>query len=192
MDIEAIKTAIANKTPGWQELIIDNWDCILKHYPTYASLFSAALASSGFNNPFGAYIAAYGAGTNYTLTTTPAAVDFGTTDPVIVLGAPGTYLIRAQLKLDRVGATVTNQTASFKVRRTNNTATDLSVVPIIDLPASTTLTDTLGLFTVPEFEYTTSNSNDSLTIFAGIDLALGAGTLQAVGIGTFISALRTK
>lgn len=34
-----------------------------------------------------------GAGTNYTLTTSYARVDFGTTDPEIVLPTAGTYLI---------------------------------------------------------------------------------------------------
>jgi hypothetical protein len=78
------------------------------------------------------------------------------------------------------------------MRRTNNTATDVGTAPVIDLPASTTLTDTLGVFPLPPVEYTTANNDDALTIFGNISASMGAGSLDAVAIGTSITALRIR
>lgn len=135
-------------------------------------------------------LAAYGAGTAYAFTNTAAAIDFGTTDPVIVLDKAGTYRINAQVHIAYNAATVVAETATIKVRRTNNTAADLSQVVVIDLPASTTLTHTYLLAEIPPFYYTTSATDDSVTIFANVSAALGAGTIDATAIGTSITAER--
>ena len=82
------------------------------------------------------------------------------------------------------------ETASIKVRRTNNTAADASQVVVLDLPASTLLTHTYGIFSIPSFTYTTANTDDILTIFGNVSAALGAGTIDATAIGTSIAAIR--
>lgn len=132
----------------------------------------------------------YGAGTAYAFTNTAAAVDFGTTDPVKVLDKAGTYLIFAQVLMQYTGATVVAETATVKVRRTNNTAADLSQVLIIDLPPSTTLTQCYGVVTIPPFTYTTSATDDSITIFANVSAALAAGTIDATAVGTSVVAIK--
>lgn len=135
-------------------------------------------------------IKVYAVGTAYALTNTAAAIDVGTTDPVITLNVAGTYLIMAQVNLAYSGATVVAETAAIKVRRTNNTAADLSVVVPIDLPVSTTLTHTYGTFTIPPFIYTTAATDDSVTIFGNVSAALSAGSIDATAIGTSLVAIR--
>lgn len=132
----------------------------------------------------------YGAGTAYALTNTAAAIDLGTTDPAIVLDVAGTYLIMGQVNLQYNGATVVSETATVKVRRTNNTAADLSAVVVIDLPVSTTLTHMYGTVVIPPFVYTTSATDDAVTLFANVSAALGAGTIDATAIGTSLVAVR--
>ena len=135
-------------------------------------------------------IATYATGTAYALTDTAAAINVGTTDPVIVLNVAGTYLIMAQVNLAYTGATVVAETAAIKVRRTNNTAADLSVIVPIDLPVATTLTHTYGVIQIPPFIYATAATDDSVTIFANVSAALGAGSIDATAIGTSIVAIR--
>lgn len=133
-------------------------------------------------------VTAYGAGTAYALTDTAAAINLGTTDPVVVLNVAGTYRINAQVHLAYNGATVAAETATIKVRRTNNTAADLSAVVVLDLPASTTLTHTYLIAPIPPFYVTTQNTDDSLTIFANVSADLSAGTIDVTAIGTSIVA----
>lgn len=142
--------------------------------------------------PLGKTVTAYGVGTVYTFTDTAAAIDFGTTDPAIVLNAAGTYLISGQVHVAYAGATVAAETATLKVRRTNNTAADLSVVVVIDLPVATTLTNSYGIVTIPPFVYTTTAADDAVSLFANVSAALGAGTITATAIGTSLVAVRLK
>ena len=136
--------------------------------------------------------AAYGVGTAYSLTNAAAAIDFGTTDPAIVLAQAGTYMIFGQVHLAYAAATVVAETASVKVRRTNNTAADLSVVPVIDLPVATTLTNSYGTVTIPPFVYTTTATDDAVTLFGNVSATLSAGTINATAIGTSLVALRIE
>lgn len=190
---------LINTGGDWMTPFIAAWDCIKNLTDLEAIRMALAPAggiSQNLTNPLingyaiEKFLSAYGAGTAYSLTNTAAAIDFGTTDPAIVIDAPGSYLIDAGVHLSRNGATVTTQTATIKVRRTNNTASDLSAAPVIDLPASTTLTDTLGFFRIPPFVYNTSASDDAVSIFASVSAGLGAGTLDATAIGTYITAKR--
>ncbi len=133
----------------------------------------------------------YGVGTAYALTNTAAAVDFGTTDPSITITSAGTYLLIAQVQLDYAGATVVAETATVKLRRTNNTPADVAASIItLDLPVATTLTNTYGIFTLPPVLYTTAAITDAVTIFANVSATLGAGTVNAVALGTSIIAVR--
>ncbi len=142
--------------------------------------------------PLGKTVTVYGAGTAYALTNTAAAIDFGTTDPSITLDAAGTYLIMGQVNLAYNGATVAAETATVKVRRTNNTAADLSAVVVIDLPAATTLTHTYGVVPIPPFVYTTTVADDVVKLFANVSAGLSAGTIDATAIGTSLVAVRLK
>lgn len=142
--------------------------------------------------PLGKTVTAYGVGTVYTFTNTAAAVDFGTTDPAIVLNAAGTYMIFGQVNVAYAGATVVAETATFKVRRTNNTAADLSAVVVMDLPVATTLTNNYGIVTIPPLVYTTTAVDDAVTLFANVSAGLGAGTITATAIGTSLVAVRLK
>lgn len=139
---------------------------------------SAALQITGvaYHNP----LTVYAAGTVYTLTATSALVDFGTTDPALTISAAGTYALRARVKVALNGATfAANRTLTLKLRRTNNTAADVSnstttwIVPIV-----TTITNTLAVIDLPEVLYTTALANDSLTIFADISVLPTAGTIS--------------
>jgi hypothetical protein len=118
------------------------------------------------------------AGTVYTLTATPAAVDFGTTDPSITLDSAGTYLIFASAKTNYVGATfAAAKTVTLKLRRTNNTAADLTGgTASIGTDIVTTLTNTFrnnSWFCI----YTTSNANDVIALFADVSELPAAGTM---------------
>lgn len=136
-------------------------------------------------------LAAYGTGTVYTLTNTAAAVAFGTTSPSVTLDKAGTYLIQGRIQMAYTGATVVAETATVKLRRTNNTAADLtSGSTVVDLPVATTLTYTYGTVQIPPVIYTTTNTNDIVTIFANVSATLGAGTITAEVGGTNITAIR--
>jgi hypothetical protein len=126
---------------------------------------------------------ALGSGTAYTVTATPAPVDMGT-DPVITLPEAGTYLILATAQVEYVGATVTTQTLSLKLRRTNNTPADLGPVRLIDLPVSTTLTHTYGVVPLAPV-LVTAKAGDALTVFANLNAALGAGTITVSASNIF-------
>lgn len=124
----------------------------------------------------------YAAGTAYSLTNTAAALDFGTTDPSLVLNKAGTYLIFGRVNLKYNAATFAAvRTATLKLRRTNNTAADLTngtmtaATQII-----TTLTYTMGVFSLPPVIYTTAVLTDAITIFGNLDVVPTAGSLDAV------------
>ena len=124
----------------------------------------------------------YAAGTAYSLTATPAALDFGTTDPVVVLNKAGTYAIRAKVRLNYVGPTfAASRTVTIKLRRTNNTAADLTNGTEVVLTAIvTTVTATFMEVVLPEVIYTTANIDDSITLFGDVSATPSAGSLDAV------------
>lgn len=202
MNIATLLAAVGNKTEGWEDLLIDNWDCLVQSNSSLIPLIQILAGQSinfeamNFESPLingvaiGHVIAAYGTGTAYSLTNTQAAINLGTTDPAIIVDQPGTYLVQGQFHVARNGATVVAETATLKVRRTNNTPADVSVLPVFDLPASTTLTDTLGFVNIPAFLYTTVNSDDALSLFGAVSAALGAGTIDITAIGTYLLAQR--
>jgi len=120
------------------------------------------------------------AGTAYTLTATPAALDFGTTDPVIVLTEAGDYLLRFYVVLNYVGATfATSRDVIFKLRRTNNTAADVTGGSVtLATGVVTTLTLPGQQIAVVDVPYTTANTNDSLTIFGSVSVLPSAGSVN--------------
>lgn len=125
-------------------------------------------------------IAVYGVGTAYQLTNTSAAIVMGTTSPVLPLTIAGTYALYALVTLRMNGATfAANRTVTLKVRRTNNTAADVTNASItLDTGIVTTVTQTFARVLLPLVGYTTANMNDSLTIFADVNTVPSAGSLD--------------
>lgn len=123
----------------------------------------------------------YAAGTAYQLTSSAAALDFGTTDPSITLTAAGTYRIEFIVNLRYNDATDTAQrTATVKLRRTNNTAADLTSgsLTLLTPETFTSYNATWGTFSWV-VEYTTSNSDDVISIFGSLDSAVDDGSIDA-------------
>lgn len=126
-------------------------------------------------------VAVNAAGTAYSLTATPAALTFGTTSPTIVIDKAGTYLIVARVNLKYNGATfAASRTATLKLRRTNNTAADLTggtTALATDIVTTKTFTFSAGM--LPPIIYTTSQTTDSISIFGSLDVVPTAGSLDA-------------
>lgn len=125
-------------------------------------------------------LSVYAAGTVYTLTTTNAKVDFGTTDPVLTLNAAGTYRLSGSVKIQLNAATfAANQTVTVLLRRTNNTAANITnsgstfTVPIV-----TTQTQTLAIIRMNDIHYTTANADDVIEIWADVSVLPSAGTIS--------------
>jgi hypothetical protein len=102
---------------------------------------------------------------------------------VITIGAPGTYSIRARVVLrgsSLVASIGTERAAAFKLRRINNTAADIAhsqtVVNIDEtLGYEHVEYGTIQSLTLPEVIYTTTNSNDIITIQGMLDIPFDAG-----------------
>ncbi len=128
----------------------------------------------------------YAAGTVYTLTNTAAAVVFGTTSPIISPSEPGTYRISGSVTIEYVGATfVATQDVTLTLRRTNNTPANLADgTTIYKLQIVTTLTGTAATIYWEASQYATTNTDDSLTIFADVAATPSAGsvTISAASI----------
>jgi hypothetical protein len=125
-------------------------------------------------------LSVYATGTVYTLTAVSAAVDFGTTDPIVTVTAAGTYAIRGRVKVALNGATfAANRTLTVKLRRTNNTAADVAnstttwIVPVV-----TTITNTLAVIELPEVLYVTALTTDTIQLFSDISVLPSAGTIS--------------
>lgn len=124
---------------------------------------------------------AYSAGTAYALTATPAALTFGTTQPSITITVAGTYRIRGRVVLQYNGATfAASRTVTLKLRRTNNTAADLTNGSTATITSVvTTLTGPFLVITLPDVLYITVNINDAVTIFADVGVVPTVGSLDA-------------
>lgn len=127
-------------------------------------------------------LSVYAAGTAYSLTNTQAALTFGTTSPSLTITAPGTYLILGTVQLDYNAATFAAvRNATVKLRRTNNTAADLtSATRTVKTNIITTLTYSLDVVMIPPVFYTTTLSNDAIALFGALDTVPTAGSLDAV------------
>lgn len=145
-----------------------------------------------FVNPITANsLSSYAVGTAYSLTNAQAALVFGTTSPIVVFNRRGLYRVRFGVVLDYNGATFAAvRTATLKLRRTNNTAADLTSGSVaVKTEIITAISGTLQLVTW-ETDYLTPNIDDSVTIFGGLDTAPTAGSLDASQ--AFITAFRLQ
>lgn len=122
----------------------------------------------------------YAAGTAYSLTATPAQLNFGTTDPGITITRAGTYLIFARARVDLAGATFAAvKTATMKLRRVNNTAGDLTnASAALLLNIVTTLTGNVGHCVIPPVIYTTTNIDDQIQLFGSVSELPAVGTVD--------------
>lgn len=115
-----------------------------------------------------------GTGTAYTLTQSSAKIDFGTSDPTITIPEAGTYLIFTNIKIEYSGLTTVLQTCNFKLRRTNNTATDLTgAVTNVPIGAATLLTGTGPDTDMKVVKYTTTNNNDVIELWGNRQNGIG-------------------
>lgn len=125
-------------------------------------------------------LSVYAAGTVYHLTNTSAVLDFGTTDPTLTITAAGTYLVSGSVTLDYAAATfAANRTVTLKIRRTNNTAADLTDCSIA--LGTNVVTTTTGTMERASWTcvYTTLNSTDSISIQGDVGTVPTAGNLDA-------------
>lgn len=119
-------------------------------------------------------------GTAYSLTASSAAIDFGTTDPSITLAEAGKYQIEADVLLKYNGATfASSRTVTLKLRRTNNTAADLTNCTVtLPTEVTTTLTGTMCMVHLRADDYTNAGASDAITIFGDVSVAPSAGSLD--------------
>lgn len=129
-------------------------------------------------------LSVYAAGTAYALTATSAALDFGTTDPTLVLNKGGTYLLLASVNLQFNGATfAASRTVTLKLRRTNNTAADVAnSSAVLGTGITVTVTGNFATVNLPPVVYSTSGAaviTDSISIFGDVSVVPSAGSLDA-------------
>jgi hypothetical protein len=125
-------------------------------------------------------VKSYAAGTVYSLTNTSALCHFGTTDPAIVLDKFGTYAIYwGAAARDNAATFAASQTATFKLRRTNNTPTDLpGATGFFTLPIMATLTDHAGTVPSPPIIYSTLNTTDIIQLWGMVSAATTFGSVD--------------
>lgn len=142
---------------------------------TTGETFSIPLKSSSPVN-----VSAYSAGTIYSLTTTSQKMTFGTTSPSITLPSSGTYIIYSNLTIGYSGLTnAAINTCNFKLRRTNNTATDLSNTnSSFDVPIVTLLTTTAGDADINTIIYTTNTSGDVIEMWGNRTGGITLGSIN--------------
>lgn len=152
------------------------------------AMVASALATLALIEP----LKVYAAGTAYSLTAVAAALNFGTTDPVIVLPAAGKYIIRARVQYRFAGATfAAAREVTTKLRRTNNTAADISNSSTgLSTGITTTLTQTFAVVQLPEVVYETANDDDSITIFGSVAVVPTAGSLDATEASIIVERIK--
>lgn len=140
----------------------------------------AGIGPSGVSGFF-ANQTVYGSGTAYAVTATPELIALGTTTPSLTFSETGTYLLFSRVRWDYAAATFAAvRTVTTKLRRTNNTATDLTngsagwKTQII-----TTLTFTAIDQAMPPVVYN-ATAGDIVELWASIDVVPSAGALNAV------------
>lgn len=120
-------------------------------------------------------------GTAYTMTNAYGSIAFGTTSPILTIANAGTYAIYVDVQLNLVGATyATYDSASIKLRRTNNTAADLAGSTFgTFIPTITTITAVGPYLHVGPIKYTTTNTNDTITVQGILGTTPAAGSVTA-------------
>lgn len=129
----------------------------------------------------GSSISAYAAGSAYSLTATPALLDFGTTDPSITLTANANYRLTGGCVIQYNGATfAANQTVTIKLRKTSGTAADVTnAVRGIITEVITTGTKHFAIVELPPVTYSTTTA-DVIQLWGDVAATPSAGSLDVV------------
>lgn len=102
----------------------------------------------------------------------------------VELPMPGVYLLFGHVNVQFAGATfATSRTMTFKYRRINNTAADVSS-PALTLPTQITSAQTrsLGSCMMPLGIYVTPRSGDRIAIFGDVSVVPTAGNAEVTGL----------
>lgn len=125
-------------------------------------------------------LSVYASGTAYSVTDASALVDFGTIDPTLVISGAGNWVLFCRVHFKYNAATfAANQTLTAKLRRTNNSAADLT-----DSLCTTTLriltieSDNVGMSILPPVIYNTAAVDDSISLYAHLSALPGAGSVD--------------
>jgi len=127
-------------------------------------------------------LSVYASGTAYSLTSTPALLALGTTTPSLTITSPGTWKLEARVRIDNnAKTTAAVRTITILLRRTNNTAADITDTSCaVKTAIMTTLTFTLTSMNLPTVSYVTLNSDDQIEAWGSADSVAGAGTFDVV------------
>lgn len=149
--------------------------------PAATIVAGSKVSPGGMSGEFDS-LSVYAAGTAYSLTNTAALIDFGTTDPSLTITAAGTWLIFARVMYDYNAATfAASRTVTTKLRRTNNTAADLTNGSSAwDTEIITTLSYTARIHELAPIIYTTANNDDVIQLWGSVNTVPSAGSLDAV------------
>lgn len=124
----------------------------------------------------------YASGTAATLGTSSALLDFGTTDPSLTLTGTGKWLLFVTVVLEYAAWNSNAAKAvTLKVRRTNNTAADVTnCTTTVTVPLNAgAITGTAYVVTLPVVEYTSSGSGDILQVWGTAAAPVSSGTITA-------------
>lgn len=118
-------------------------------------------------------------GTVYALTSTSSQVAFGTTSAVFTLPSTGKWAVFASVQTAYSAATFAGlQTETFKIRRTNNTAADVTdSVRSQPLAVVTTITEAGPCITIGPIYYN-GTSGDILQVFGAVSATPAAGAMN--------------
>jgi hypothetical protein len=151
----------------------------------YLSTSGIDLPNDGVLNTNGArvglVISTYSPIGAYSFTTATATIAVGTSSSTITLTSSGTYRIDGMIDLRYTGATfAANQFVTLNLYRQNNTPGVITNSQISEeTGVVTTITNQFGQFNIPPIYYTTTNTNDVLSIHGSITATPAAGSFQA-------------
>lgn len=119
------------------------------------------------------------------MTTTAALLNISPTPPAMVLTQPGTYLIWGRARFDGVGASLTTQTLTTKLRCANNTIADLSNTQrIFDFVPSITTSGTMAEIVFPPVMYTAA-TGDNIQAWGNLSALPSVGSITCVECDLF-------
>jgi hypothetical protein len=144
----------------------------------------------GIQGPSGTVEATNNSATSVAQSLTNSAAQVGSQSVTLAGAANVNYLLFLRVLLNTVAATFSaNRTVTVKLRRTNNTAADVTAgASTFQTPLMTTITESLGEVTVIAIPYTTVGVSDDIAPFVSIDTVPSAGSIQVAECS--ITALR--
>lgn len=110
----------------------------------------------------------YGSGTVYEMTASAAQLAVGTNPPTLTLASTGQWLIYGFANVKLLSVTwAAVHTWDLHIRRTNNTATDLTPAQSMVTPICTTLTSELNAVQLPPISYA-GTAGDTLELWGSL------------------------